>query len=210
MLNFCDFIQVFVFTRNHHLNYDPYEYEYFSKCTFYVVTHVSHTSQIIYSTHPYQAIKISLFTTPQWPHILGQQCNHRQCRPRLDKGLHYLPYRPYFKCLQHHNDRTYQPYLYGLSCEFTSPHWPCILGQGCMHKQHRPRIRTICLTICIFNIYFGFTSPKWPNILGQKSMCKQHRPKFWDAPFLSVITLRMYAHQIKQYSRPLIARTRIA
>ena len=40
---------------------------------FYVVTHVSHTNQIVYinsySTHPYQAIKISLFTTPQWPHI---------------------------------------------------------------------------------------------------------------------------------------------
>ena len=32
------------------LNYDPYEYEYFSKCTFYVVTHVSHTNQIIYNT----------------------------------------------------------------------------------------------------------------------------------------------------------------
>ena len=24
MLNFCDFIQVFVFTRNHHLNGDPF------------------------------------------------------------------------------------------------------------------------------------------------------------------------------------------
>ena len=131
---------------------------------FYVVTHVSHTNQIVYinsySTHPYQAIKISLFTTPQWPHILGQKCMHRQCRPRLNKGLHYLPYRPYFKrtcyspCLQHHNDWTYQPYLYGLSCEFALPCWPYILGQGCMNNQHRPRICTICHTIHIFNIYF--------------------------------------------------------
>ena len=141
------------------LNYDPYEYEYFSKCTILCCN--SCQSYInSYSTHPYQAIKISLFTTPQWPHILGQKCMHRQCRPRLNKGLHYLPYRPYFKrtcyspCLQHHNDWTYQPYLYGLSCEFALPCWPYILGQGCMNNQHRPRICTICHTIHIFNIYF--------------------------------------------------------
>ena len=28
------------------LNYDPYEYLYFSKCTSYVVSHVSHTNQV--------------------------------------------------------------------------------------------------------------------------------------------------------------------
>ena len=114
------------------LNYGPYEYEYFSKCTILCCNSCqSYQSdsiyKLIYSTHPYQAIKISLFTTPQWPHVLGQKCMHRQCRPRLDKGLHYLPYRPYFKrtcyspCLQHHNDRTYRPYLYGISCEFALP-----------------------------------------------------------------------------------------
>ena len=120
---------------------------------FYVVTHVSHTNQIVYinsySTHPYQAIKISLFTTPQWPHILGQKCMHRQCRPRLNKGLHYLPYRPYFKptcyspCLQHHNDWTYQPYLYGLSCEFAyqytyllpSSHLGIFVTTGCSSRR---------------------------------------------------------------------------
>ena len=26
--------------------HDPYEYEYFSKCTYYAVTHVSHTNQV--------------------------------------------------------------------------------------------------------------------------------------------------------------------
>ena len=30
------------------LNYGPYGYEYFSKYTFYVVTHVSHTNQIVH------------------------------------------------------------------------------------------------------------------------------------------------------------------
>ena len=111
-----------------------------AKCTFYVVTHVSHINQIVYinsySTNPYQAIKISMFTTPQWPHMLGQRCMHRQCRPRFDKGLHYLPYHPNFKwtcyspCLQHHNDWTYQPYLYGLSCEFAfAP--PCLGLETC-------------------------------------------------------------------------------
>ena len=45
------------------LNYDPFEYEYFSKCTACAVIHVSHTSQITY-----QAILTSQFTSPQWPH----------------------------------------------------------------------------------------------------------------------------------------------
>ena len=33
MLNFCDFIQVFVFTRNHHLNVD----EFSVKCVGWVI-----------------------------------------------------------------------------------------------------------------------------------------------------------------------------
>ena len=28
-------------------------------------------------------------------HILGQKCMHKQCRPRLDQGLHILAYRQY-------------------------------------------------------------------------------------------------------------------
>ena len=28
-------------------------------------------------------------------HVLGQKCMHKQCRPRLDQGLHYLAYRQY-------------------------------------------------------------------------------------------------------------------
>ena len=59
------------------LNYGPYEYEYFSKCSFYVVTHVSHTNQIVYinsySTHPHQDIIISLFTQHhKAPHIRAE------------------------------------------------------------------------------------------------------------------------------------------
>lgn len=30
-------------------------------------------------------------TSPQWLHILRQKCMHKQCRPRLDQGLRYLP-----------------------------------------------------------------------------------------------------------------------
>ena len=52
------------------LNYDPYEYEYFSKCAFYVVTHVSHTNKIIYinsySTHPYQAKSDKIKSQLRW------------------------------------------------------------------------------------------------------------------------------------------------
>ena len=68
---------------------------------------------------------------------------------------------------------TNMGYLVSLHCW---PQWPYILGQGFMPKQHRPRIRTICHTIRIFNIYFGFTSPQWPNILGQESITNSTDP----------------------------------
>ena len=59
MLNFCDFIQVFVFTRNHHLNYfcvtEPQKFER-KKMAMYIHTKDKNGSSSIYKYYFYSTI----------------------------------------------------------------------------------------------------------------------------------------------------------
>ena len=137
------------------LNYGPYEYEYFSKCTFYVVTHVSHTNQIVYinsySTHPYQAIKISLFTTPQWSHPdLIRVCTI--CHTAHISNEHVIG-PVYNTTMTGHTNHIYMGYLVSLRC-----HDDPILGQKSMYKQHRPSLSgsTLFAIPIIFKYLYKF------------------------------------------------------
>ena len=75
-------------------------------------------------------ITVSLFTIPQWPHKLGHKCMHRQCRPRLDKGLHYLSYHPYVFA------RTIVFWKLSMNCRDFSVKWKLIISLFPTLKYH--------------------------------------------------------------------------